>query len=183
MTEREIDTAIDRVVRDLMDVDADAAFRARVSARLQRPAQWFLLRPLAAAALTVAAVTAAVVWMRPPSPQGPASAPTAELRGAGTAAARQAADPATHRRSALPASAPAEPATVRAAAAAIPPGVVVATVADGTASALPPLTVIEPIELDPIAQTSIAPAAIVLAPLSPISEMQISPLDPQTARD
>ena len=38
MTEREIDTAIDRAVRDLMDVDTDAAFRARVTARLHRPA-------------------------------------------------------------------------------------------------------------------------------------------------
>ena len=37
MTEREIDTVIDRAVRDLMDVDTDAAFRARVTARLHRP--------------------------------------------------------------------------------------------------------------------------------------------------
>ena len=39
MIEREIDTAIDRAVRDFMDVDTDAAFRARVTARLQRPAR------------------------------------------------------------------------------------------------------------------------------------------------
>ena len=37
MSERQIDEAIDEAVRDLMNVDADAAFRARVVERLRKP--------------------------------------------------------------------------------------------------------------------------------------------------
>src|SRR6187200_1838134 len=37
MSERQIDQAIDEAVRELMNVDADAAFRARVVERLRKP--------------------------------------------------------------------------------------------------------------------------------------------------
>jgi hypothetical protein len=184
MTEQDIENAIDRAARDLMDVDTDAAFRARVTARLQRPARRPILRPLAAAALTAAAIAAALVWMRPSPSGAPASTPTAEIRGPGTTARREMAAPAPNRGPALSNTAARRPAGPdRMAAVPIPRGVVVATIADAPASTLPALTAIEPIEIEPIPQTSIAPSEIVVAPLAPISEMQISPLDPQTARD
>jgi hypothetical protein len=183
MTEREIDTAIDRAVRDLMNVDTDAAFRARVTARLQRPARRLLLPRLAAAALTVAAVAAAVIWMRPSAPGAPASAPKTEARGPVAVAPPQTETARSNRGAVLPTTAALSPARARTAAEAIPRGALVATVADAPASTIAPLTSLDPIDVEPIAQVSIAPPEIVVAPLTPISEMQISPLDPLTARD
>lgn len=183
MTEREIDTAIDRAVRDLMNVDTDAAFRARVTARLQRPARRLLLPRLAAAALTVAAVAAAVIWMRPSAPGAPVSAPKTEARGPVAVAPPQTEPARSNRGAVLPTTAALSPARARTAAEAIPRGAVVATVADAPASTIAPLTSLDPIDVEPISQVSIAPSEIVVAPLAPISEMQISPLDPLTARE
>jgi hypothetical protein len=59
----------------------------------------------------------------------------------------------------------------------------VAAVAEAPANDIDPLTAIDPIDIEPISQTAIAPPDIVVAPLSPISEMQLSPLEPRTARD
>ena len=182
MTEREIDTAIDRAVRDLMDVETDAAFRARVTARLQRPRRLLLPR-LAAAALTVAAVAAAVIWMRPSAPGAPASAPKTEARGPIAVAPPQTETARSNRGAVLPTTAALSPTRARTAAEAIPRSAVVATVADAPASTIAPLTSLDPIDVEPISQVSIAPSEIVVAPLTPISEMQLSPLDPLTARD
>jgi hypothetical protein len=184
MTEREIDTAIDRAVRDLMDVDTDAAFRARVTARLQRPARRMLLRPVAAVALTAAAVAVAVVWMRPSSPDVRTSTPVAVISNPTAAAPPSTLGAGSDRGSALPgATIRTQPRPRRAAGGAIPRGTVVATVAEAPASTIAPLAVIDPIDVEPISQTPIAPSEIVLAPLSPISEMQISPLEPRSARN
>ena len=68
MIEREIDTAIDRAVRDFMDVDTDAAFRARVTARLQRPAHRAWTPRLAVAAVATVAIAVALLWFRTPPP-------------------------------------------------------------------------------------------------------------------
>lgn len=186
MTEREIDTAIDRAVRDLMDVDTDAAFRARVTARLQRPARRQLLRPLAAVALTATALAVAFVWMRPSSslPDVRALPPVAKLGTPTAAAPSQIASAGSNRPAALPRLQPTTSARVRRSTA--PPiqrGAIVAAVADAPANDIAPLTAIDPIDVEPISQTPIAPSEIVVAPLSPISEMQISPLEPRTARD
>jgi hypothetical protein len=181
MTEREIDAAIDRAVRDLMDVDADSAFRARVTARLRPPARRRLL-PLAAATLTTAAVAATVIWMRPAAPGAPVSAPLTETRGPVAGPPPPTDTAGSDRGSVVPTTAPQSPTRSARTADAIPRGAVVATVADAPASALPGLTAIDPIEVEPISQTSIVPSAIVVAPLTPISEMQISPLEPPTAR-
>jgi hypothetical protein len=184
MTEREIDTAIDCAVRDLMDVDTDAAFRARVTSRLQRPARRLLLRPLAAAALTAAAITGAFVWMRPSSPGVPASTPVAEISGPATAAPHPTVDAGSDRGSALPTTDPRTAARApRTAVGPIAREAVVATIAEAPASTIAPLMAIDPIDVEPISQTPIVPSEIVVAPLSPISEVQISPLEPRTARD
>jgi hypothetical protein len=184
MTEREIDAAIDRAVRDLMNVDTDAAFRARVTARLQRPARRQFLRPLAAVALTATAIAAAFVWMRPSAPDAPVSTPVAGISGPGTVAPPPAMGAGTDPGPVLASTGPRTQARGRhTAAGPIPRGTVVATVAEAPASAIDPLTAIDPIDVEPISQPPIVPSEIVVAPLSPISEMQISPLDPQTVRD
>ena len=184
MTEREIDTAIDRAVRDLMDVDTDSAFRARVTARLRRPARRMLLRPVAAVALTAAAVAVAVVWMRPSSTGLPRTTAVAVTSAPTTPTPPVAAGAGPDRVVALPgAAARTERSPRRAAAGPIPRGTVVAAVAEAPASTIPPLTAVDPISVEPIAQASIVPSEIVMAPLSPISELEISPLEPRTARN
>jgi hypothetical protein len=185
MTEREIDTAIDRAVRDLMDVDTDAAFRARVTARLHRPARRLLVPRLLAGALTAATVAAALVWiMRPSSSDAPPSAPRAGIASPTPAAPSQTPSAASDLPTPRPGPQPTTSASApRAAATPIPRGTIVAATAEAAANRIDPLTAIDPIEVEPISQMSIVPSEIVVAPLTPISEMQISPLDPLTARD
>ena len=184
MTEREIDTAIDRAVRDLMDVDTDAAFRGRVTARLQRPARRMLLRPLAAVALAAAAVASAVVWMRPSSTGLPPSTAVAVTSAPTTPTPPLAVGAGTDRGVALTgAAARREGSPRRTIAGPIPRGTVVAAVAEVPTSTIPPLTTVDPISVEPIAQAPIVPSEIVVAPLSPISELEISPLEPRAARN
>jgi hypothetical protein len=184
MTEREIDSAIDRAVRDLMNVDTDAAFRARVTARLQPPARRQLLRPLAAVALTATACAAAFLWMRPSSSPVPASAPLAGITSPPPAATTQRGSAVSPRPAPLPSPPPTVSARVRRATASpIQRGAVVAAVAEVLANDIAPLTAIDPIVVQPLAQEAIVPSEIVVAPLSPISDVQISPLEPRTARD
>ena len=182
MTEREIDTAIDRAVRDLMDVDTDPAFRARVTARLQRPVRRTWMPRLAVGALATAAMVAALFWLR---------TPPRETRTEGTAAtAERATAPQTPpvvdpiRKATVPAPM-ARPATLppRAPEPSIPRGTVVAAVAEMPFTSIAPLTAIEPISVDPIVNTPIAPPEIVVPPLPPIAEVEIPPLEPRTARD
>jgi hypothetical protein len=182
MTEREIDTAIDRAVRDFMDVDTDAAFRARVTARLQRPGRRAWTPRLAVAAVAPVAIAVALLWLRTPP-----SATTTE----GTAASAERAIPSptppvadSNPRAAAPVPMARPQASARRAAEpSIPRGTVVAAVAEMPFTSIAPLTAIEPISVEPIANTPITPPEIVVAPLSPIAEVQISPLEPRTARN
>ena len=68
-TERDIDDAIDRAVRDIMSVEPPVGLRGRVLTRLQQPASRGLVRPLfAAAALTAAALLAFALLRPAPQP-------------------------------------------------------------------------------------------------------------------
>ena len=182
MTEPEMDTAIDRAVRDLMDVDTDSAFRARVTARLHRPVRRAWTLRVAAGAVAMLAIVAALIWLRAPQPA---------TRTEGTAARTERAVPSPTPGSAdsnpKPAVAPSmtrsAKSTRQVAAPSIPRGTVVAAVAEMPFTSIAPLGGIEPISVAPIAHTPITPSEIVVAPLSPIEEVQISPLEPRTARD
>jgi hypothetical protein len=180
MTEPELESAIDRAVRDLMSVDADSAFRTRVTARLERPARlrraWWL-----GTIATVSAAIAFAVWMRttgaPIEPR-----PIARLE----APVLRATPPPTG--AALPSAAPAPSPSVRtpdlarrAAAMPVARGAIVAAVAEAPSS-ISPLAALESIRIGMITQTPIGPAAIDVAPLPPLAEVQISPLEPQTER-
>lgn len=182
MTEPEIDTAIDRAVRDLMNVDADAAFRARVTARLEPAGRTWVPR-LVTAVVTAAAIVAALIWLRPSPVNAPES--TAALRGPRPAPVvsppaprsglpqppvRRVEGPAA--RTIAPAASPRD----------IPPGIIVATAVETPSGAIAPLETLEAIEVAPIAQTGIAAADIVVAELLPIAEVQVSQLEPRAAR-
>ena len=182
MTEREMDTAIDRAVRDLMDVDTDAAFRARVTERLHRPVRRAWAPQLAAGAVAMLAIVVALIWLRAPQPA---------TRTEGTAARTEPAVPSqtlgvadSNPKPTVPSSKtrPAKP-TRQMAAPSIPRDTVVAAVAEMPVTSIAPLSGIEPISVAPIANTPITPPEIVVAPLSPIEEVQISPLEPRTARN
>ena len=189
MSERQIDKAIDEAVRELMNVDADAAFRARVVERLGKPkSQATLWRQLSIVSGAVGIAVIAMVLTRSgdtvsvePAPVAVTSAaqprPAVEPRVAGPApavtrppmpsAARRRADSLTHQ---------------------IARGALTATVADD-ASGPPPADGIEPLgHIRPIALAAIRPepivtSEIVIAPLAPPSELVIVPLVPQIERE
>jgi hypothetical protein len=187
-----IDLAIDRAVREMMNVDADPAFRSRVLARLDRPApHWFSWPRAAVAAAAAAALLLSLVlpWTTreeaPPSsivkydsrPAAPAASPhkpdDRSIRADGSArplirrpVVRVSARPnVTH---VLPAG------TVTAAA---------AVVDDPPAVAVEALGHLAPIVVEPLTPSSIAPAPIAVPPLAPITELTIAPLAPRIERD
>src|SRR3954471_22887585 len=88
MSERQIDAAIDAAVRELMDVDADPAFRARVAARLHKrkaPVHFWPALAVASAAAALMAIGVFVVRDTPaPRPDQGGSVASIEPRAATT---------------------------------------------------------------------------------------------------
>jgi hypothetical protein len=191
------DLAIDRAVREMLDVEPRADLRGRVLAQVDAsgsrlpassfrlPASGWALGTLAAAALIVLAVFVA----RRSEPVAPAT----RVATRGTDQPLVVTPEGPQRR---PASVPmpsqrviaALPRAARTPAArhAIPlpaAGVVVATVADGEPVDIVPLQTITPIQIDPIAPQRIAPADLALHPLNPITDVQIAPLTPPDRRN
>ena len=189
MSERQIDEAIDQAVRDLMNVDADSAFRARVVDRLRKPKSrapfW---RQLSIASGAAAIVVIAVVMTRDgerpavEAPRAAASAVTPQPAVAPVAAepsapnvARPAALPIPRRRQANPTHQ-------------ITPGRLVAAVADEEfelplTGGVDPLSGIRPIELAPIVPAPIITTEITVAPIAQPSELVIAPLAPQIEQE
>jgi hypothetical protein len=194
MSEQHLDHAIDRAVREMMNVDADPAFRARVLARLDDPAprrlSWTSLAAIAAGA---AAVLLTFFLLRTPASRE--SVPTvAEVHSSAAPSVSQAPAPAP----ANPFSAAprlSERVTPRRAVQTPRPstnvtqslarGALTATaVADDEPDApIDALHQIDPITIAPLDRTPIAPPAIVVAPLTPITELRIAPLSPRIERD
>jgi hypothetical protein len=180
MTEPEIDTAIDRAVRDLMNVDGNGAFRARVTARLERPARRRSRLSLVAAAVVAAIL--AIVWARTSGVDAPA--PSTSVVVAPRETGERIAGPGRPAEVAKTVTAPsALPAVSRSAARpdGIPRRAIGATTVEAPPG-IPPLPALASISLEPIVQASIAPTAIVVASLPPIAEVQIELLEPRTER-
>lgn len=190
MSEKHLDDAIDRAVREMMNVDAGPAFRARVLARLDRPAPRRLTWPrLAVVGAAAAALVLAIVLTRTSDTRDPTPVAVGQPPQAPAPTVARKSEPAP-----LPAPEPAERTTHRSVAPPgrgvpnithyVPQGALTATVADEE-SAMPidALDRIEPIAVAPLDRSPIAPAPIVIAPLTPISEVQIAPLSPPSARD
>jgi hypothetical protein len=185
MSEEDLDRAIDRAVREVMNVDTDGTFRARVMARLEPRRRLFSWPRLMFATAAGAALMLAFVMTRPQeSDIAPPSTP-----------------PASTSASSAPAF-PSQPATVRGSRdrideAAAGPRSQPATrsrssrstlIAAAVAEAAPtvdvdPLQQIELIDVAPLPSTSIQPDAIAVAPLAPITEVQVTPMTPPTERD
>jgi hypothetical protein len=182
--ESALDRAIDRTVREMLDVQQPAGFRSRVFERIEfqdRVASTFrwkihhLLLPIAAAAVLILAVFA------PWRAGAPAVLPSA---------------PQAARVETLPATTPVPAAIPRPPVNDTPPEpsprtrvagsrarviaqdrVVAATVAppeDGVAIA--PLEEINPIQVPGVAVSAIAPRTVVVTPLAPLAQLEIAPL-------
>jgi hypothetical protein len=186
------DDAIDRAVREMLDVEPPAGLRARVMARIDQPPSvgsafrrkiWWIGLPLAAAAAILLAVNLPSHHDSPvttsagrsgpdiqlPAPAAPRSTPPSSTR---TVVAR-----ADGR---APRGAAARPGTPQRGTAA---AATVAVSADDTPDTIEPLAAIAPIAVAAISSRSIAPATITVTPLSPIAELQVSPLTPPDRRN
>lgn len=188
-SERDIDDAIDRAVRDIMSVEPQAGLRGRVLERIERPgARLFALPRLAGAGALAAIALISFLLVRPvpppeqpelatntvPAPVPDAGPPPETSRSARDTAAPPAAGPAAPPRQARR-SAPRAPAPPPAPAPQFPPrGVVAAATFAGvpeTAAATPEVV---PLPLDPHA-TPIAIPAIHIEPLT-IERIVIAPI-------
>ncbi len=190
MSERQIDEAIDEAVRDLMNVDADPAFRARVVERLRKPKPHapFWRQPVVAAAAVVVVVIGVALMRKTEKPgveERPApvasavapqpvveprvedrTAPIVTRQPMQAAARRSTGNPTEH----------------------ISRGALVATAADDapalvSADEFEPLSQIRPIELTPIVQAPIITTDIAIAPIAQPSGIVIAPAGPQTDRE
>jgi hypothetical protein len=184
----DIDSAIDRVIRETMSVDTDAAFRVRVMERLETPDERMTGWPRAAAAFgLVAVVLAAIILVqtREPRPPDPVAAPVV-ASSPSNAGGGSGAIPADQGSSQVSASLP--PARSADRRPATPRGTdrtITATMAPDPESSveIAPMARLEPIEVIPLEQSAIAPAAIDIAALTPITEVQVARLSPPSERD
>jgi hypothetical protein len=207
MSERQIDAAIDAAVRELMDVDADPAFRARVAARLHKrkaPVHVWQALAVASAAAALIAIGVFVVRDTPaPRPDQAGGVASIEPRAATTPRDIEPPPPVPPARRARASHAAPDAATH-----AIPRGTLVGAVADLPRADLPgadlpgsdlPAAVVplsdasggvEPLApIPPIAVATLAPAplgsgpAIDVAPLAPLPQLVITPLNERNQRD
>ena len=178
------DLAIDRAVREMLDVDPPAGLRGRVIARLPVASAFRRKDLFRWKAWVLAPIAAALILfiLRPwhTSPAGPQRAPV-------VARTPPIATPSVNRQQ------PSEPMHV---AVVRPPsregqaprsrGVTAAAESagiDASASNIAPLDAISPITVAPMRPSNIAPTEISIAPLSPITEIQIAPLFPPERRN
>jgi hypothetical protein len=201
---RGIDAAIDRAVHDMMNVDADPAFKARVFARLEQPVRRRIGWPaLGLAGGAVAATVVALTMLRTPEPAAigvPSTPfpPTEIARSQSPAPAPQTPEAPSVRGIGAPGqsgAAPVRPNPKRPVSEPnvtqdLAPGALMATSVDEPSAAtdepssvaVDALGRIEPIAVEPIGSPTTTLAAIVIAPLT-IPEMQIAPLPPRIERD
>jgi hypothetical protein len=181
----DLDKAIDRAVREMLDVEPREDLRARVVShidgrrvRYQFPVASFqrFAMLVGAAAVLVLVLVLARHSGAPPAP------PPAVARDSG----RPMVIPAPAR---SPIDVPIAPERMAAATSNPgphrPDGVAYAASIDTApgGAAIDPLKIIAPIEMAPIGQSSIAPEPIGVHPLERITEMQIAPLSPPDGRD
>jgi hypothetical protein len=169
-----LDLAIDRAVREMLDVEGRADLRARVIARIERPVgstfKWKILLPLpvAAAAIVVLAVVLTRHGEPPVRPRVAANGSDVRL-----SAPERVTAAATEKIAVR--ETPQAPARIAYAAS--------IDAADTASAGIDPLKTIAPINVAPIALDSITPEPIEVRPLNPIPEMQIAPLNPPDRRD
>jgi hypothetical protein len=193
MNEEPLEQAIDQAVREAMSVDTDASFRTRVLERVQQRGRHLTGRARLTAALAVAAALVLAAFLARPSndarrdpvvsgpdPALPAASANADRTSAAAAAGRGSTQPPPGIRPARATNelrAPGRRQVERAVVAVISRGVIEPGVE------IVPLARIEPIAVAPLKEDPITPAEIVIAPLTPITELQVAPLSPLGERD
>jgi hypothetical protein len=180
-----LDIAIDRAVREMLDVEPPAGLRGRVIARIESPRRgmaWtWVVAPAAAAAVIVLTVLAP--WQHAARPVA-AGAPALIARVAPPPAVppvtspNTAASPKTPSNDRLSSSGPR--ATPGAEARIVIAAALPATDANPGIDSLAP---IEPITVPTVRPASITPAEISISPLAPIVALQIAPLSPPDRRN
>jgi len=195
------DAAIDHAVREMLDVDQPAGFRARVARRIEGGQSGSLVAsafrrkillfgiPLAAAAILILAVVLPRTGQQPqqqptnsarvePRPEAPRVTPPPSnietARPVTSERAPVARQGVASSRSVTQGSAPRIAETV--AATSFDPG-------ENATTQIEPLKTIAPIQVAPVDQSSIALEDITVRPLNPISELQIAPLTPPDRRN
>ncbi|SRR6266568_7231609 len=186
-----LDAAIDRTVRQMLDVEPPAGLRGRVIERISAPvASAFRRKDLLGRKIWIALPTAALVllfvwrpWrampLAPPSgilvvrTSPPAGPPEAPSRNAAQDGQRVVQRPARAGQP-PPRPAPTNGATVLAASLNEP---------NNATTDIEPLKTIAPIQVAPIDESSIAPAAIAVRPLNTITDVQVAPLTPPDRRN
>jgi hypothetical protein len=188
-----LDVAIDRAVREMLDVEPPAGLRGRVLDRLDafspnpvvsafRRNVWWIAGPIAAAAILVVAVL--VPWRHSApavvTPAAPSMAKAETPRTVPPAVSPRTSEPprtvSLPRASSAPGHQPiARLIDDRMIAAAVAP-------ADDT-SGIDPLSPIVPIAVAASQPRDIAPKQIAISPLTPITELQIAPLSPPDRRN
>jgi hypothetical protein len=190
-----LDAAIDRAVREMLDVEPPAGLRGRVLDRLERPRRglgWmWIAAPIAAAAVIVLAVM--LPWRGEPwgttpaprvmpapqvavtaSPQAPLPAPSSSPLPRGPLPSPRAVVRPSGPQRLVSAARPAGEGTLSAAM--VPPS------AESDAG-IDPLAPIAPITVAVVRPVNITPTEIVVSPLAPITELQIAPLSPPDRRN
>lgn len=173
MSERRLDEAIDRAVRDMMDVDPRPGLSRRVAARLDEPRTSWLTMPriAAAAALVVLAVAAVLLVPRTPAPVREQVSVTRQTAPPAPRVDREAAvtsrEPARVRPERA-ARAPRTPRRVENASEEIPPFVSNVHVA--------PLAELAPITVAPAGPRALDAREVVVTPLAPLEPVRVDPL-------
>jgi len=186
-----LDDAIDRAVREAMNVDADPTFDARVVDLIRRPVRAVRWPRLALVGALGVAVAVSVVWIRTPGPyliepqvQSVQPEPTGvrlvdpglhisvESDTGATAAAPPAWASSGRGRSRPPAAA-------RSGARSTGESLSPAAIGTGPPLEIEALTPLEPIAVAPLQARAITTEHIVIAPLAPIPDVHIETLLPE----
>ena len=196
------DAAIDHAVREMLDVDQPAGFRARVARRIEGGQSGSLVAsafrrkillfgiPLAAAAILILAVVLPRTGQQPqqqptnsarvePRPEAPRVTPPPSNI--------ETARPVTSERAPVAAQRVAPPRAVTQGSAPSVTDTLVAAASfepeENATTQIEPLKTIAPIQVAPVGQSSIAMEDITVRPLNTISELQIAPLTPPDRRN
>jgi hypothetical protein len=178
--------AIDRAVREMLDVEPPMGLRGRVLDRIQQPRRSFAwvwtAVPIAAAAVILLAVV--VSWRQAALPARPAVPVVAEVEPRVTIpVVGSSKTPETPMVASIP-LAFVTPRARRPAPSGLDDSPIAAALAPADdASEIDPLSPIAPITVPSVSPVSITPAEIAISPLSPIVELRIAPLSPPERRN
>lgn len=181
-----LDMAIDRAVREMLDVEPPMGLRGRVLDRIQRPRRSFawvwIAVPVAAAAVILLAVVGS--WRQAAPPARPAAPIVARVEPRVTVpVVGSSKTPETSKTASIPLPY-VTPRGRRPAPSGLDDGPIAAALAPADdASEIDPLSPIAPITVPSVSPASITPAEIAISPLSPIVELHIAPLSPPERRN